>query len=145
MNAKIAEELKNAMKSGDKFRLSVLRMLKSALQLESINKKHDLTDDEVLSVIKRSVKTRKDSLSEYQKYNKTEEVAKLNQEIAILNEYLPAEMSDSEVQAIIDEVFTALKPEGMKDMGRIMKELNAKITNADRSKVGAIVKEKLSN
>lgn len=145
MNAKIAEELKNAMKSGDKFRLSVLRMLKSALQLESINKKHDLTDDEVLSVIKRSVKTRKDSLSEYQKYNKTEEVAKLNQEIAILNEYLPAEMSDSEVQAIIDEVFTALKPEGMKDMGRIMKELNAKITNADMSKVGAIVKEKLSN
>lgn len=133
------------MKSGDKFRLSVLRMLKSALQLESINKKHDLTDDEVLSVIKRSVKTRKDSLSEYQKYNKTEEVAKLNQEIAILNEYLPAEMSDSEVQAIIDEVFTALKPEGMKDMGRIMKELNAKITNADMSKVGAIVKEKLSN
>ena len=145
MNAKIAEELKNAMKRGDKFRLSVLRMLKSALQLESINKKHDLTDDEVLSVIKRSVKTRKDSLSEYQKYNKTEEVAKLNQEIAILNEYLPAEMSDSEVQAIIDEVFTALKPEGMKDMGRIMKELNAKITNADMSKVGAIVKEKLSN
>ena len=54
-------------------------------------------------------------------------------------------MSDSEVQAIIDEVFTALKPEGMKDMGRIMKELNAKITNADMSKVGAIVKEKLSN
>ena len=59
MDNKIAEELKMAMKSGDKFKLSVLRMLKSALQLEKINKKHDLTDDEVIAVIKKQVKLRK--------------------------------------------------------------------------------------
>ena len=81
MNNKIAEDLKLAMKSGDKFKLSVLRMLKSALQLESISKKHELSDDEVLSVIKKQVKTRKDSIEEFKKYGKDEEVAKLEQEI----------------------------------------------------------------
>ena len=60
MNEQIANDLKNAMKSGDKFQLSVLRMLKSALQLEAISKKHELTDDEVMSVIKKQVKTKKD-------------------------------------------------------------------------------------
>ena len=63
MNEKIALELKDAMKSGDKFKLSVLRMLKSAVQMETINKKHELTDEEVVAVIKKQVKTRKDSIN----------------------------------------------------------------------------------
>ncbi len=144
MNSKIAEDLKTAMKSGDKFRLSVLRMLKSALQLDSISKKHELSDEEVMSVIKKQVKTRKDSIEEFKKYNKDEEVAKLEQEIEILNAYLPEEMSEEEINKVIEEVFKELNPTGMKDMGRVMKELNAKITNADMSLVSKIVKERLS-
>ncbi len=144
MNEKISLDLKDAMKSGDKFKLSVLRMLKSALQLESISKKHELTDEEVMTVLKKQVKTRKDSITEFEKYNKTEEIEKLNQEIEILNTYLPAEMTEEEVNKIIDEVFNELNPTGMKDMGRIMKELNAKITNADMSLVSKRVKERLS-
>ena len=72
MNNKIAEDLKNAMKSGDKFKLSVLRMLKSALLLESkaVKKDYELSDEEVIKVIKKQVKTRKDSITEYQKYEK---------------------------------------------------------------------------
>lgn len=145
MNNKIAEDLKEAMKNGDKFKLSVLRMLKSALQLESINKKHDLTDEEVVAVIKKQVKTRKDSAAEYEKYNKKDEVENLTKEIAILNNYLPAEMSEEEIIKIIAEVFNEINPTGMKDMGRVMKELNAKITNADMSLVSSIVKEKLES
>ena len=144
MNSKIAEDLKTAMKSGDKFRLSVLRMLKSALQLDPISKKHELRDEEVMSVIKKQVKTRKDSIEEFKKYNKDEEVAKLEQEIEILNAYLPEEMSEEEINKVIEEVFKELNPTGMKDMGRVMKELNAKITNADMSLVSKIVKERLS-
>ena len=144
MNSKIAEDLKTAMKSGDKFRLSVLRMLKSALQLDSISKKHELSDEEVMSVIKKQVKTRKDSIEEFKKYNKDEEVAKLEQEIEILNAYLSEEMSEEEINKVIEEVFKELNPTGMKDMGRVMKELNAKITNADMSLVSKIVKERLS-
>lgn len=144
MNNKIAEDLKNAMKSTDKFRLSVLRMLKSALQLEAISKKHELSDDEVLSVIKKQVKMRKDSIEEFKKYEKTEEVTKLEQEIAILNEYLPEEMTEEEINKVIDEVFNKLNPTSMKEMGLVMKELNAKITNADMSLVSKLVKERLS-
>ncbi len=144
MNERIAQNLKDAMKSGDKFKLSVLRMLKSALQLEKINKMHDLEDAEVLAVIKKQVKLRKDSITEFEKYNKEEEINNLKKEIAILNEYLPAEMSEAEVIKIIDEVFEELKPTSMKDMGNIMKVLNTKITNADMSLVSKIVKDKLS-
>mgnify|MGYP005791341097 FL=1 len=144
MNELIANDLKNAMKSGDKFKLSVLRMLKSALQLESISKKHELSDDEVMSVIKKQVKTRKDSIEEFKKYNKTEEVTKLEQEIEILNAYLPEEMSEEEIVKVIDEVFNELNPTSMKDMGGVMKELNTKITNADMSLVSKMVKERLS-
>ncbi len=143
MNNKIAEDLKLAMKSGDKFRLSVLRMLKSALQLESISKKHELSDEETLTVLKKQVKTRKDSIEEFTKYNKAEEVAKLEQEIEIINTYLPVEMTKEEIKQVIDEVFNIVKPTSMKDMGRIMKELNAKITNADMSLVSKMVKERL--
>ena len=144
MNTKIAEDLKAAMKSGDKFKLSVLRMLKSALQLDSISKKHELSDDEVMSVIKKQVKMRKDSIEEFKKYGKDEEVAKLEQEIEILNAYLPEEMTEEEIIKVIDEVFNDLKPTSMKEMGMVMKELNTKITNADMSLVSKLVKERLS-
>ena len=83
-------------------------------------------------------------MNEYAKYNKTDEVNKLEQEIAILNEYLPKEMSQEEIIAVIDEVFNELKPTSMKDMGMIMKSLNAKITNADMSLVSSLVKERLN-
>ncbi len=144
MNELIANDLKNAMKSGDKFKLSVLRMLKSALQLDSISKKHELSDEEVLNVIKKQVKTRKDSIEEFKKYNKMEEVAKLEQEIEILDAYLPEEMTEEEIKKVIDEVFEDLKPTSMKEMGMVMKELNTKITNADMSLVSKLVKERLS-
>lgn len=146
MNNKIAEDLKEAMKSGDKFKLSVLRMLKSALLLEekAVSKDHELTDEEVIKVIKKQVKTRKDSITEYQKYNKQDEVESLEKEVEILNVYLPEEMTEQEIIKGIEEVFNIVKPTSMKDMGLIMKELNAKITNADMSLVSQLVKERLS-
>ena len=145
MNNKIAEDLKNAMKSGDKFKLSVLRMLKSALLLEAkaVSKDHELTDEEVIKVIKKQVKTRKDSIVEYQKYDKQDEVESLEKEVEVLNVYLPVEMTEEEIIKAIDEVFDLVKPTSMKDMGLIMKELNAKITNADMSLVSRLVKERL--
>ncbi len=144
MNNKIADSLKEAMKSGDKFKVSVLRMLKSAIQMEKINKNHELSETEIQAVVKKQVKMRRDSITEYQKYNKEEEVTNLEKEIAILNEYLPAEMSEEEITKIIDEVFTELNPSSMKDMGKVMKVINERITNADMSIISAKVKERLS-
>ncbi len=141
----VTNDLTAAMKEQDKFTLSVLRMLKSALQLEKISKKHDLDDNEVIAVIKKQVKTRKDSIVEFEKFNKTEEVEKLNKEIEVLTKYLPPELSKEELEKALDEIFAEVKPESIKDMGKIMKAVSSKLGNsADMSLVSSLVKEKLS-
>ena len=143
----INEDLKTAMKEKDTFKLSVLRMLKSALQLETISKMHDLSDDEVLAVIKKQVKLRKDSVEEYKKYNKLDSVESLEKEIDILSSYLPEEMSEEAIKEIVSAVILEVKPTSIKDMGIVMKKVNAMLVgkNADMGLVSKLVKENLSN
>ena len=144
MENQIDNDLKLALKTGDKFTLSVLRMLKSEIINESRKGSlHTLTDDDVLKVIKKGVKTRKDSIEEYKKYGKLDTVNELAKEVDILNKYLPQEMSEEEIIKVVDEVFEELKPSSMKDMGNLMKVISSKITNADMSLVSKIVKDKL--
>lgn len=139
------KDMTTAMKEQDKFTLSVLRMLKSALQMEKISKNHDLSDEEAITVIKKQVKQRKDSISEFEKYSKTAEVEDLKKEIEILSKYLPEELSQEELNKIIDEAFDELKPTSIKDMGKVMKEVTAKCAGrADMSLVSSIIKEKLN-
>lgn len=141
----INNDVKEAMKSGNKFELNVLRMLKSALQNEKISKNHDLDENEIIAVIKKQVKVRKDSLKEYQEYNREDLVEGLNKEIEILTKYLPEELSEEEIDKVINDVFAELNPASIKDMGSVMKELNSLIaTKADMSLVSKKVKEKLS-
>lgn len=145
MYEKINEDLKNAMKSKDTFKLSVLRMLKSALQLEQISKKHELDDNEIASVLKKQVKVRKDSLEEYKKYDKADEVAKLEEEISVLSAYLPEELSEEEIEKIVLSAIDEIKPTSMKDMGLVMKKVGELLVgkNADMSLVSKLVKEKI--
>ena len=132
------------MKNQDIFAVSVLRMLKSALQLESISLKKELSDNEVLTVIKRNVKQRKDSMAEYEKYGKTEEVENLAKEVELLQNYLGEEMSEEAINVVIDEVFESEQPTSMKDMGKIMKILTEKLgPTADMSLVSKLVKDRL--
>lgn len=146
LQEQINSDTVNAMKNQDKFALSVLRMLKSALQLESINKKHDLTDDEIVMVIKKQVKTRKDSVDEYLSYNKQELVEGLQKEIDILSKYLPQEMSVEEIEKELDALFDEYKTESIKDMGPITKAFSAKFgTCADMKTVSSMIKERLTN
>ena len=141
----INNDVKSAMKSGNKFELNVLRMLKSALQNEKIAKNHDLDENEIIAVIKKQVKVRKDSLKEYQEYNREDLVEALAKEIDILTKYLPEELSEEEIDKTINDVFAKLNPTSIKDMGNVMKELNSLIaTKADMSLVSKKVKEKLS-
>ena len=141
----VIKDMTAAMKAQDKFNLSVLRMLKSALQMEKISKKHELSDEEAIAVIKRQVKQRKDSIDEYAKYGKDEQVKDLEKEIECLSKYLPAELSEEELNKALDEIFDELKPESMKDMGRVIKEAATRLgAGADMSKVSALVKERLS-
>lgn len=141
----IIKDMTTAMKEQDKFNLSVLRMLKSALQMEKINLKHELSDEEAMAVIKRQVKQRKDSISEYEKYNKTEEVDNLKKEIECLSRYLPAEVSEEEINKTLDTIFNELNPTSMKDMGPIMKEATSRLgAGADGSLISKLVRERLT-
>ena len=145
MYEKINEDLKNAMKEKDTFKLSVLRMLKSALQLEQIAKKHELDDNEVAAVLKKQVKVRKDSLEEYKKYDKAELVESLEKEIAILDAYLPEEMNKEDITKVVEDAINKVKPTSMKDMGLVMKKVNELLVgkNADMSLVSKLVKEQI--
>jgi uncharacterized protein len=145
MFEQITKDLTAAMKAQDSFKLSVLRMLKSSLKNEEINKKSPLTDEDVLSVIKKQVKMRKDSKEEYLSYNREDLADSLEKEIEILNAYLPRELTKEELEQIIDETINELKPDGLKGMGMVIKAVSAKCgVTADMKLVSTIVKEKLS-
>ncbi len=142
---KVKSDLLASMKEQDKFKLGVLRMLKSALQMEQINIGHDLTDEETLAVIRREVKKRNSSIQEYERFGKTDTVQDLKHEVAILESYLPAMLSDEEVEKIIDEVIETFENPDIKSMGKIISLVKEKTNgNADMSKVSALVKERLS-
>lgn len=147
MIEKINNDLKIAMKEKDVFKMSVIRMLKSALQLESTAQKHELSDNEVINILKKQVKLRKDSIEEYKKYNKMETVDSLEKEIAILNVYLPEEMNEDEIKVVIEKIFDDVKPSSIKDMGKVMASLNKELEgkNADIGLASKIVKEKLNS
>ena len=141
----INNDLKEAMKSQDKFKLSVLRMLKSNLQAAKIENKGELSDDQAIAVIKKQVKVRESSKEEYLSYNRQDLAENLEKEIAVLKEYLPEELRDDEIDRIIDEVFEQEKPESIKDMGRIIKSVASIVgVRADMSQVSKKIKDKLT-
>lgn len=145
MIERIDEDLKLALKNQDKFTLSVLRMLKSEFINESRKGTlHELTDDEAIKVVKRQVKIRKDSISEYANYGKEELVNNLEKEVEVLSKYLPEEMTEEAIVKVIDEVFEELKPTSMKDMGSVMKTVSSRLTNADMAFVSKLIKDRLS-
>ena len=143
---KIVKDLTDAMKNKETVKLDTLRMLKSALKNEEINKRSPLTDDEVIGVIKKQVKLRKDSKVEYEGYNRLDIADKLQNEIDILSVYLPPELSEEEIIKIIDETIAELNPDGMKGMGLVIKSISSKYgTRVDIGLVSRLVKEKLMN
>ena len=143
MKQKILNDLKNAMKNQNKELLSVIRMVKGAIQMEEIKVKHELSDDEVIGIIAREIKTRKESIKEFEKGNRTDLIEQTKKEIDILNRYMPEQMSEEEINATIDSVFAKVNPTKPSDMGAIMKEITPLVKGkADMSLVSKIVKSK---
>lgn len=120
-------------------------MAKGAIQLEAINKKKELTDEDVVAVISKQIKMRNDSIAEFTKAGRTDLAEQNQKEIEILSKYMPEQLSSDEIDKIIQEAFEKLNPTS-KDMGLIMKEVSPKLKGkADMSLVNAIIKEKLAN
>lgn len=142
----INNDMISYMKNKDSFSLGVVRMVKGAIQLEKINKKRDLIDEEVVAVIAKQIKMRNDSITEFSKANRTDLVEQYQKEITLLEGYMPEQLSIEEINKIIDEAFTKVNPTSSKDMGLIMKEVSPKLKGkADMSSVSTIIKEKLQN
>lgn len=146
LSEKINADMINYMKSKDSFALGVVRMVKGAIQLEKINLKRDLSDDEVVSVISKQIKMRNDSIAEFTKANRLDLVEQYQKEIKLLNVYMPEQLTDEEINQVIDEAFVKINPTSSKDMGLIMKEISPKLKGrADMGKVNSIIKSRLSN
>ena len=143
---KINEDMKDAMKSQDKERLGVIRMLKSAMQLTSIEKKHELSDEEVIDVLSKQIKMRKDSVAEFSKANRMDLANQYEKEIDILMTYMPEQLSLEDVISIIDEVIKEVNPTSQKQMGLVMKEVTPKVKGKfDMGEVSKIIRERLSD
>lgn len=141
---KIAEDIKQALKSGDKTRLSVLRMIKSIMKNLEIDKKRALSDDEVQSIIGSYAKKLKESIEQFEKAGRTDLVAKESSELEIISGYLPAQLGEDDLREMIEDIVKESGASGPAGIGKVMKAAMAKVKGqADGRLVNKIVKEAL--
>lgn len=144
----ISNDMKEAMKAHDKETLNTIRLLKSAIDLYLVNNKMErntCSDEIVIDIVSKQVKTHKESIEEFKKGNRQDLVDNLLREINLLSKYLPTQLTKEEITAEIDKVFDKIKPTSMKDMGLIMKELTPIFRGkADMKTVNEIVRSKLN-
>ena len=145
MVEKLNKDMIEAMKAGEKERLTVIRMVKAALKQEEIDHKKEVNDDLLIDVVNHQIKMRKDSITEFEKGGRQDLIDATQKEIDILMAYLPEQLSHEEVVKIIDEIFEEVKPDSMKDMGKVMGPAQAKLKGkADMKEVSTIIREKLN-
>ncbi len=144
MVEQLEKDMIAAMKAGEKERLTVIRMVKAALKQEQIDHKKEINDELLIDVVNKQIKMRKDSIAEFEKASRTDLVDKTQSEIDILLTYLPEQLSTEEVEKIISDIFEEVKPEGMKDMGKVMGLAQGKLKGkADMKEVSTIIRNKL--
>jgi len=145
LEEKILNDYKEAMKARDSLKSSVLSFLRAdMMNLAVAKKKKALDDSEVITVIKKQIKQRQDSIEQFTKGDRIEMAEKEKKELELLKPYLPPEISGDEIKRVIEEVMAATAASGMKDMGRVMKEVNARIAGqADGKLVSDLVRERL--
>lgn len=142
---KIYAGIVEAMKAKDTLRLQTLRGVKGAADKEHIDKKVEINDELLLTVLSREIKTRKESIVDFEKGNRQDLIDKTNAEIEILNTFLPKQLDESEINEILDQAFAKVNPTSAKEMGLIMKEVTPLLKGkADMGKVSAMIKDRLA-
>lgn len=146
MYDKIKSDIVSALKNKDTLKLQTLRGIKGEADLEHINKKAEINDDLLISVISRGIKTRRESIEEFKKGNREDLISKTTDEIELLQTYLPKQLTIDEINDILDEIFKKVNPTSNKDMGNIMREVTPLLKGrADMSEVSMMIKERLNN
>ena len=145
MFERIKSDMIKAMKEQDKFKLSVIRMIKASIDKERIDKKIEITDEVVIDVLAKELKTREESRWEFSKAGRTDLVEDLDKEIEIIKEYLPEPLTEEEIDKIINDAFKETEASSIKDMGKVMKLVTPKVKGrCDMKEVSNKIKEKLS-
>jgi uncharacterized protein YqeY len=144
LKERITEDMKTAMRSGEKDRLAVIRLLQAAIKQREVDERITLDDVQVTSVLEKMIKQRKESIVAFEKGARADLVAKENAEIVILQPYLPAQLGEAELDALIAEAIASTGAASIKDMGKVMGVVKAKAAGkADMGAVGARIKAKL--
>jgi uncharacterized protein YqeY len=133
---RITEDMKSAMRAGEKDRLSCIRMLQAGIKQREVDERITLDDAQVLAVIDKMIKQRKESVVQFEAGNRADLVAKESAEIALLSNYLPAQLDDAELEAVIRDAIAATSAASMKDMGKVMGVLKPKVQG--RTDMGAL-------
>mgnify|MGYP001770664091 FL=1 len=142
---KLQEEMKAAMKSGDKDRLSTIRMLISEIKKVQIDSKKELSDEEIISILQKYVKQRKEAYQQYSQAGREDLANKELKEIEVVQEFLPQPLSEEEISKIVEETIKEVGATSVKDMGKVVKAVMEKVKGrAEGAVVSKIVKEKLS-
>jgi len=144
----MVEKLKNdmiaAMKNKDKDRLTIIRLIKAAMDKEHIDHKREINDELLIDVVNKQIKMSKDAIADFERANRQDLIQKSEEELKVLMSYLPEQLSDEEILKVVDEIFAEVLPEGAKDMGKIMKLATSKLKGkADMKVVSDIIKNKL--
>ncbi len=133
-----------AMKNKEKEKLTVIREIKAGMKQAHIDQKKELNEELLIDVVSRGVKTRKESIKEFEKGNRQDLIDKTLEEIEILSHYLPEQLTVEEINAIIDQVFEEVKPSSNKDMGKVMGKITPLVKGkADMKMVSSLIQEKL--
>lgn len=141
----LKQDMITAMKEKDKERLTVIRMVKAALDKERIDKKIEITDELLIDVVNKQIKMRNDSIEEFKKASRNDLIENVTKEIEVLMNYLPEQLSLEEVEDIISQAISSVGANSMKDMGSVMKEVTPKVKGRfDMKKVSEIIKNKLA-
>jgi uncharacterized protein len=144
LKERINEDMKTAMRSGEKDRLAVIRLLQAAIKQREVDERIALDDPQVMAVLEKMIKQRRESIVAFEKGGRADLVAKETAEIAVLQPYLPAQLSEAELDALIAEAITATGAASIKDMGKVMGVVKSKAAGkADMGAVGARIKTKL--
>lgn len=144
LREKIAEDMRSAMKARDQARVAVLRMLMTSVKNVEVEKLHELSDDEVLEVVAREAKRRRESIDAFSKGGRADLVDKETAELGVLESYLPAKLTDEELAALVDQAIAETGASSSKQMGEVMKALMPKVRGrADGAQVSALVKARL--
>ena len=137
--------MKAAMKAGDKPRLGVIRLILAAIKQREVDERIELSDEQVLVVLDKMVKQRRDSVTQYEQAGRTELADQEKFEIGIIQEYLPQPLSEDEIAALIEDAIAATGADSMKDMGKVMGTLKPKLQGrADMGAVSGLIKQKLA-